>query len=259
MLKPNRVFLGIGTFLLILTAIPLSFTAQIKSSVYSLLKHPAFFFKESAKLAVDLYSFRKNAEENQALKKILAEQRFQDLEFQELRLENARLTKLLHIQSVIPPVIHHMFFSRVILRSTLGWNRIILIDKGTQQGLKPNMLVLSESSVVGKIVLAGPWISQVLLITDPKSRIGTVIQRTRQEGLLFGTPSGDCHMKYLSIDTEVKSGDKVETAGFGGFFPKGLPIGTVERVWKEPGQIYQVALVKPLMELNRVEEVAAVD
>ncbi len=259
MLKPIRFFLGIGIFLLIFTAIPLSLTAQIKSAAYSLIKHPVILFEAPTKLAVDLYFFRKNAAENHKLKNALAEKRFQELQLQELRLENARLTKLLQIRSVIPPAIHHMFFSRVILRSALGWNRIILIDKGTQQGIKPNMLVLSESSVVGKVVMAGPGISQVLLITDPKSRIGAIIQRTRQGGLIFGTSSGECHMKYLSIDTEVKPGDRVETAGFGGFFPKGLPIGTVERVWKEPGQIYQVAQVKPLMDLNRIEEVAAID
>ena len=259
MLKPNRLFLGIGIFLLIVAAIPLSSTAQIKSSAYSLLKHPVIFFNGPAKLAVDLYSFRKNAKENQALKNALAEKRFQALQLQELKLENSRLTKLLELRSVIPPAIHHTFFSRVILRSAVGWNRIILIDKGTQQGIKPNMLVLSESSVVGKVVLAGPGVSQVLLITDPKSRLGAVIQRTRQAGLLFGTSTGACHMKYISIDTEVKPGDTVETAGFGGFYPKGLLIGTVERVWKEPGQIYQVAEIKPLMDLNRIEEVVAID
>ena len=259
MLKPIRVFLGIGIFLLILAAIHLSPTARIKSLSYSFLRYPVIFFKDSAKLVVDLYSFRKNAAENHMLKNALAERRFQELEFRELRIENARLTRLLDIRPVVPPSIHHEFFARVILRSAIGWNRVILIDKGTKQGIKPNMLVLSESSVVGKVVLTGPSISQVLLITDPKSRIGALIQRTRQEGLIFGTSSGQCHMKYISIDTEVKPGDHVETAGFGGFFPKGLSIGTVKRAWKEPGQIYQVAEVKPLMDLSRIEEVIAID
>ena len=66
-------------------------------------------------------------------------------------------------------------------------------------------------------------------------------------------------MKYISIDTKITAGDKVETAGFGGFFTKGIPVGTVERAWKEPGQIYQVAEVRPFMGLNRVEEVTLID
>ncbi len=55
---------------------------------------------------------------------------------------------------------------------------------------------------------------------------------------------------------EIKKSDVVESAGYGGFFPKGLLIGEVERAWKEPGQIYQVAEVKPATDLSRIEEVA---
>ena len=54
----------------------------------------------------------------------------------------------------------------------------------------------------------------------------------------------------------VKAGDVVESAGFGGFFPKGLLVGRVRRAWKEPGQIYQVAEVDPATDLSRLEEVA---
>ena len=164
MLKPIRVFLGIGIFLLILTAIPLSATDQIKNSTYSFLKSPLMLIKGPLQLGVDLYFFRKNASENHALRNALAEKRFREFQLEEFRLENVRLTKLLKLQSTIPLAIHHLIFSRVILRSALGWNRIILIDKGSQQGIKPNMLVLSESSVIGKVVLTGPRISQVLLI-----------------------------------------------------------------------------------------------
>ena len=259
MLKPIRVFLGIGIFLLILTAIPPSNTIQIKVSAYSVLKNPIALFKNVSKLTVDLVRFQQNAEQNSKLREILARKRFDDMQAEELRLENERLTKLLNLRGVIPPSVHHTYFARAILRSSLGWNRIVLIDKGARQGIRPNMLVLSESSLIGKVVETGPFISKILLITDPKSRIGVLIQETREGGLLFGTASGKCHMKYISIDTKITAGDKVETAGFGGFFTKGIPVGTVERAWKEPGQIYQVAEVRPFMGLNRVEEVTLID
>ena len=259
MLKPKHVFFGIGISLLLVTAIPLSQAALIKSATYSFLKNPVSLFQGTAKLAVELCSFKKNADENLMLKESLARTRFDDMQLAELRLENARLVKLLNLREIIPPRIRRTYFARVILQSSMGWNRVLLIDKGTKHGIKPNMLVLSESSLIGKVVETGPAVSKVLLITDPKSRLGVLIQRTRQEGLLFGTTSGGCHMKYISIDTEVRIGDKIETVGFGGFFPKGIPVGTVKRVWKEPGQIYQVAEIKPLMELSRIEEVAAID
>ena len=259
MLKPIRVFFGIGIFLLVLVAIPLSKTTPIKTAVYSFLKGPTVLFKNTAQLAVDLFYFKHNADENLVLKAALSQKHFDETQTEELKLENDRLTKLLELRNTIPPNIHHTYFARVILRTANGWNRVVLIDKGSKQGIRPNMLVLSESSLIGKVIEVGPSISKVLLITDPKSRIGVLIQRTRQEGLLFGTTSGACHMKYISIDTEIVEGDKIETAGFGGFFPKGIPVGTVKHAWKEPGQIYQVAEIKPLTDLNRLEEVAAID
>lgn len=259
MLKPIRVFFGIGIFILILTAIPLSKTSEIKTAGYSFLKNPIILFKETSKLIVDLFRFKQNADENLKLREALARKRFDAVQTDELRLENARLTKLLDLKGVIPPTVHHTYFARVILRSSVGWNRIVLIDKGTRQGVRPNMLVLSEFSLIGKVIEAGPNISKILLITDPKSRIGVLIQRTREGGLLFGTSLGECHMKYISIDTEIKIGDKIETAGYGGFFTKGIPIGIVKRAWKEPGQIYQVAEIKPMMDLSRTEEVILID
>lgn len=259
MLKPIRVFFGIGIFVLILSAIPLSKTTEIKISAYSILKNPLLLFKKSSKIALDLVHFGRNSDENLRLREALGRKRFDAMQIDELRLENARLTKLLDLRSAIPANIHHTYFSRVLLKSSVGWNRVVLIDKGARQGIRANMLALSEFSLIGKVIEVGPSISKILLITDPKSRIGVLDQRTRQGGLLFGTSSGQCHMKYISIDTEIKAGDKIETAGFGGFFPKGIPVGTVEQAWKEPGQIYQVAEIKPLMDLNRLEEVMLID
>ncbi len=217
------------------------------------------FSRDVAKGALDLFYFRKNAEENKALKKVLSQSRVDRFQMEELSQENARLTKLLSLRKILPPSVRRTIFSRVIARSPSSWNRVFLIDKGKRQGVRPNTLVLSELSLVGKIIEAGPAVSKVLLITDPNFRIGVLIQRTRQEGILFGTSRGECRMKYISMDTEVKAGDLIETAGFGGFFQKGLLVGKVTRVWKEPGQIYQVAEVKPLTDLSRIEEVSIIE
>jgi len=89
--------------------------------------------------------------------------------------------------------------------------------------------------------------------------IRTPRQRTRQHGILYGTASGECRVKYLSVDAEIKAGDVVETAGLEGFFPKGVMVGSVKRAWKEPGQIYQVAEILPAADLGRLEEAAIIE
>lgn len=242
-----------------LSALPVSATSMIRSSVYSALKSPLLFSKNVSDFCLDLYHFKKNASENRLLKEELAHTRHEQFRSEELSLENARLVKLLEIKQSMPASARHAVFSRVIGRSSLAWNRVFLIDKGTKQGVRPNMLLLSESCVIGKVVEAGPSVSKAVLVTDPNSRLGVLIQRTRQGGILYGFSFGKCRVKYLSVDADVKSGDVVETAGFGGFAPKGFRVGTVEKVWKEPGQLYQVAEVKPFADLGQVEEVVCVE
>ena len=259
MLKPRRVFLGIVALFIFLTAIPLSTAVFIKSSFYSMAKVPIVISKTTAQTLVDLFFFGRNAQENRSLKRTIALTRLDRFNLEELSQENARLTQLLNLRRILPADIRHLVFARVIARSPATWNRVFLIDQGSRQGVKENMLVLSDSALVGKVVETGPAVSKVLLITDLNSKIGVLIQRTRQTGILFGTSQGECRMKYVSVDTQLKRGDIVETAGFGGFFPKGLRVGTVERAWKEPGQIYQVAEVTPLADLSRLEEVALVE
>ncbi len=259
MFRPTRPFLGVAVLLFFLTALPLSASAAIRGTVISFLGAPISFSKNTAKFFVDLYYFRRNADENLALRRAISQLRYDRFQVQEIRQENERLTKLLDVKKTLPTSVRRSLFCRVIGRSPLAWNRVLLIDKGTRQGIRRNMIVLSDLALVGKVIEAGPSVSKVLLITDPNSKIGVVIQRTRQEGVLFGTSSGECRVKYLSVDTEVKEGDVVETAGFGGYLPKGLLVGRIEKVWREPGQIYQVARIKPLMDLSRIEEVVCLE
>ena len=259
MLKPSRVFFGIAVFFIFLVALPLSASVFIKGSFYSVVKAPVTLSKAVASTVVNLFFFSRNAQENRSLKKTMALMRFDQFKLEELSRENARLTQLLDLKRTLPANVRHLIFARVIARSPSAWSRVFLIDKGSRQGVKENMLAMSDSALVGKVVETGPTVSKVLLITDPNSKIGALIQRTRQAGIVFGTSQGECRMKYISVDTPLQQGDLVETAGFGGFFPKGLIVGTVRRAWKEPGQIYQVAQVSPLADLSRLEEVALVE
>ena len=255
MIRSGRIFFGAFILILLAAAIPLSKTAWIRSQAYSGLKTPLGASRDLAQGLRDLAYFQKNADELRLLKATLADQRLADYQTKELLLENERLTRLLNIKKVLPDEEGSARYARVIGRSPSAWNRVFLIDKGTREGIGVDQPVLSGQCLVGKVIEAGPAVSKVLLMTDPGSRIGVLIQRTRQQGVLYGTVSGECRIKYLSVNTPVRAGDVVESAGFGGFFPKGLLVGRVTRAWKEPGQIYQVAQIVPATDLSRIEEV----
>ena len=259
MLKPTRAFFGFVTLVFFLTALPVSSALLVKNYGNSLLKGPLSFSAGALSLLKDLFYFRKNASENRRLKNTLSEWRLKQFAQGELVQENARLVKLLNLKQSSSLPFNRVLFSRVIGRAPAAWNRALLIDKGTRQGVRPNLLVMADASLAGKVIETGPGVSKVLLITDPNSKIAVLVERTRQTGILYGTAAGECRMKYISVDAELRPGDVVETAGVGGFFPKGLVVGSVNRCWKEPGQMYQVASVKPMTDLGQIEEVALVE
>ncbi len=255
-MRPGRIFLGAFVLLVAIAAIPVPKADSIRAHGYSALKAPLAATSGLAQGLQDLTHFRQNAEELRLLKATLEEKQLVDHETRELLLENKRLTQMLELRKVLPPDQGKALIARVIGRSPGAWNRVLLIDKGMSQGIRLNQPVLSGRSLVGKIVETGPSVSKVLLIGDPSSRVGVLVQRTRQQGVMSGTVAGECRIKYLSVDVPLAPGDVVETAGFGGSIPKGLLVGKILRAWKEPGQIYQVAQVAPATDLSRLEEVA---
>lgn len=254
--KPLRYVLGFIFILILLAFVPLSVSSACRTWAYDLFQAPLGFSRAAGEFFSDFWFFHQNGAEMRRLRRIVAAVRRDQISERELLSENERLRRLLELRSSSGKDARATVFARVIGRSPTAWNRQMLIDKGLRQAIKVNMPVLSESMLVGKISEAGPDVSQVLLITDPNCKIGVRIQRTREQGVLYGALSKGCRLKYLDVAADVRIGDVVVTAGFGRYFVKGILVGKIKAVWKEPGQIYQVALVEPLADLSRVEEVA---
>lgn len=169
--------------------------------------------------------------------------------------ENQRLKDLLSFRKAIP---FTTVAAEVIGRDPSNWSNSIIIDKGAAGGVKPNRAVMSTMGLVGRVLEVGRYSSKVILITDPNSKVGVVVQRNRQGGILTGRPDGKCKMLYISLDSDVARGDKVVTAGFGTVFPRGILVGEVSEVGREPGRLYKYAIVAPSQEMARLEEVLCV-
>lgn len=211
----------------------------------------------------DLVHFKRNADQKRELARQIAALKAERFRGRELALENQRLVKLLELKHSAPPQIKTKIAARVIGRSQILFERVLWINKGRQDGLRPDMLVLSGLSVIGKISECSPSASRVLLVTDPGFRLGVIVQRTRHQGVLYGLSlaagSGLCRVKYLPLDADIRAGDSIETAGFGATIPKGLNIGAVKKSFRIPGHVYQTAEIAPEADLERVEEVLVVE
>jgi len=146
-------------------------------------------------------------------------------------------------------------FCRIIGRDPSHWSQTILLNKGQKQGIEIDMAVLGTEGLVGRVIAVEPHWSKVLLITDPDSKVGAILERSRETGLLVGTSRGLLTLEYLSTGADVREGDRVLTAGFGEIFPKGILIGEVVGFGIREETLLMYALVKPQEKLSQLEEV----
>jgi rod shape-determining protein MreC len=117
--------------------------------------------------------------------------------------------------------------------------------------------VITADGVVGKILRVFKNTSQVLLINDQTSGVGSILEKSRLQGVLRGTPVGEVVLEKVMSDETVQPGEKVVTSGGDQIFPKGLPVGTVTKV--SPGaELFLNIRVKPSADLSRLEEVLVI-
>jgi len=122
-----------------------------------------------------------------------------------------------------------------------------------------NMPVAKNEGLVGRVFEVGEGISKVILIDNPNSKIGAVVQRTREQGILIGIGRGLCKLIYLSYDTGVKPGDIIIAAKLSSLSSKGILIGEVIKVLKDEHSLYTSAVVRPSSNLFKIEEVLCIE
>jgi rod shape-determining protein MreC len=173
----------------------------------------------------------------------------------ELDQENTRLKSLLNFKQqsslrLIP--------ARVIGRSADSWFSSAIIDKGKYNGIKPGMIVINPQGLVGRIVESGDNTSKIVLINDPSLGISSIVQRSRQEGLINGTLGANLIMRYLPEDAQIAVGDIIITSELSRIYPKGLLVGRVINIGREFSGLNRYAIIKPAADLSSIEEVLVI-
>jgi rod shape-determining protein MreC len=135
--------------------------------------------------------------------------------------------------------------------------RTVTIDKGTSQGLRTDMAVLSPKGVVGRVVAAGPRASRVQLLVDRNAAAGALIERSRAQGVVVGAGDDLLRLEYVSETSDVQKGDTVVTSGIDGIYPKGFVIGEVDSVEKT-GVAFRTIGIRPAVDFSALEDVLVV-
>ncbi len=147
--------------------------------------------------------------------------------------------------------------AQVIGSSGSDLSRSIYIDKGSNDGITADMPVITAGGIVGKVLRVYPSTSLVLMISDQSSGVGALLEKSRLQGVLRGTPDGELILERVMSDEQVVPGEIVLSSGGDQVFPKGLPVGTVTQA--SPGkEMFLNIHVKPAADLSRLEEVLVV-
>jgi rod shape-determining protein MreC len=200
---------------------------------------------------------RSAQKENDAMRAELDRLKVRNAELEGRALEADRLAALLkfHDMHVESP----MIAARVISASPDSGSQVINIDRGSRDGIRRDMGVITPDGVVGKILAVYPDISQVLLLGDKESGVGSLLADTRTQGPVKGTGEPLLSLDYISADEKVTAGEAVLTSGQDRIFPKDLPVGTVVDFSSDPKSPFMKIRIKPAAHLDRLEEVMVLE
>jgi rod shape-determining protein MreC len=227
-----------GTLLAPLVPVQQFFT-QLYNTVYNNLFAPS-----------DLAELRA---QNAALEKQVAD----------LTNENARLTEIEAQYKVISALLDYAranpdqryLTADVVSRDESLFLRYILLNKGSNDGVTRNMPVVTDQGLVGLTTEVTANAAKVLLITDASSAVNVRLQEARAEGVMIGQESGELRLLYITLDVEMKQGDRIVTSGLGGTFPPGIVVGTVASVRRRTNDVAQEADIQSAVDFNRLETV----
>jgi len=148
-----------------------------------------------------------------------------------------------------------MLAARVIGASPDRASHMVFISRGSRDGLRRDMGVITPEGVVGKVFAVYPDTSQVLLLTDKESGVGALLGESRAQGPVRGTGEPLLGLEYISNEVKVEPGERILTSGQDRIFPKDLPVGTVVQVQPDRHSPFLKISVKPAARLDGLEEV----
>ncbi|MFH0799692.1 MAG: rod shape-determining protein MreC [Pseudomonadota bacterium] len=199
-------------------------------------------------------------DENEDLKKRIAELEGDHIRSSEVEKENERLRSLLAWHDSFS---QKTIVARVVASDTRAEFKSITINRGSEDGVQPLMPVIGPKGLVGRIGKAAAHSARVLLITDPNSSVDAMVQRSRARGMVIGAAWHTelkagyylTRMEYMRSVSDIRDDDVVVTSGLDELFPPGIPIGTVRDLRASRYGVFHEANVVPFENMPELQEV----
>ncbi|SHK51046.1 rod shape-determining protein MreC [Selenomonas ruminantium] len=258
-------FVVISLFCLIFFAARGRFQAPVSSQAVSLALSP---FQQAVAWVANEIHYATSAvwevatlyEQNKMLRNEVEQLRGINLQANEALAENERLRAMIGYEHSVRQF--DMVAARVIGRESDTWSRMIVIDRGTASGVQEDMPVVTPQGLVGRVIEAGPNSSKVQLILDPRSSVGTIVQRaeSRVTGIVQGDMDNPTMPQMVNIpkNADVVEGDVIVTSGFGGIFPKGIIVGLVSSLKNDDGGLLKIGVLESAVDFQKLEDVLVI-
>jgi rod shape-determining protein MreC len=174
--------------------------------------------------------------------------------FREAERENVRLRLLLGMKDTLVP---ESVAASIVTSNVSGQSRMIVVDRGSSDGVQADQAVVTWGGAVGRVVATSGGHAKVRLLTDPSSGVAGVLQRSRAQGIVFGTADPGLELRFVPRFSDVAHGDRVVTSGLAGIFPRGFGVGRVVSI-RQAADGTQTIELDPELDFAALEEVLIV-
>ena len=151
-------------------------------------------------------------------------------------------------------------YVNVINKNTSNYSNIIVINIGKNDGVDVGMPVIADAGLVGHIISVTDTTAKVQTLLDTSSAVSSVVGTARDSVIIKGNLENSNMLKgtYIPTSAALLEGDKVETSGLGGIYPKGITIGTVKQIIETKNLTNRYILVEPAVNFDKLETVLVI-
>ena len=205
-------------------------------------------------------SIKKLNQRNKELEKEIDELNYKLLEIDTIEADNRNLRDKLEIKERY----NHfkLVYADIIVKNYDNFNETFVINKGEKDGIKLKQTVITKDGLLGHISSVSDETAVVVTILDPNVSVGVEMASVNKNALVKGDfalkNEAKLKLTYIPIDTEVSVSEVVYTSGIGEVYPKGIPVGTIEKVFNKKNDIDRYAIIKPLADINNVKSVGII-
>ncbi|MBP3284560.1 MAG: rod shape-determining protein MreC [Clostridia bacterium] len=201
------------------------------------------------------------AEENERLTEENSTLKEQIRKLEAAGAENEELRDLLNLRKKYET--EHAIVAEIISYDASAWFKVMSINKGRNDGVNENMIVLTPKGLVGKVTQVSDTSAKVTTILDVNNVVSARITKTGDlvttKGDMNLSEKGLLRLNYVMSDTLLNADDVIETSGMGGIYPKGIFIGTIKEVIQDSTLTRKYALLEPGVDFNKLNEVLLIN